>query len=306
VDQGYGGGGDFSNPVANPPIVSDPAYDNYSSQHASADYDQGDNEAQKFTLSLNVSVNKSGVIALIFTASVIVLISAARACAGMDHCPYGDSSVNYAIAVGVISMAISGIHMLATYYQPGLAAQYASFVSIFLLLWWGLGAAIMTFHEPFPGVGNGYFASWLGFIMSGSFASQTVNFIGSRTGGIRAASLDRAIVFFILLASGVEIVAASVLCDDSDCTNEYAFAVASGVVSACICLIYLLAGGALPINMAAGFFGVWWLISTGVLTFDSGDVFGDVGNGYFAVWSCFFASVYFCYYVFVGGMAPST
>jgi len=302
----------FSNPVASQQIGTntypDASYDNYSSQSHPADGGQliGDDD-KKFTLSLRVSVDKNGTVALIFAASLIVLISGARACAGVkEECEHDDGSVNYAIAVGTVSMIITGILILSSKYQPALASNYAPYVSMFLLLWWGFGASIMTFSHPFPNTGNGYFASWLGFVMSGSFASQSVDALANRTTNIQDAALDRATVFLVFISSVVVIVAAAVLCDQQDsCDNDYAFAVASGVLSACVCLTYLLAGGALPIKFAAGFLGCWWLISTGVLTFDSGDPFGFVGNGYFAVWSCFIGSFYLCYHVFLGGMNAS-
>jgi len=297
--------GEFSNPVANQHIGTDTSYDNYSSP-PQADGNQLLEGDRKFTLSLKVSVDKNGTVALIFAASLIVLISAARACEGVNNCSKDDGLVNYAIAVGVVSMILSGILILASKYQPALATNYAHYVSIFLLLWWGLGASIMTFNDPFPEVGNGYFASWLGFVMSGSFASQTVDSLANRTSNLQPAALDRAIVFLIFMASVVVIVAAAVLCDRmNSCNNDYAFAVASGVLSALVCIIYLLARGSLPINLTAGFLGCWWMISTGVLTFDEGDPFGGVGNGYFAVWCCFLGSFYFCYHVFLGGMAAS-
>jgi len=301
----YANQAEFSNPIAH---VDPLGYDNYPSYPNQEDHGglvgHGEVDQRKFTLKLSVSVDKTGSVALIFAASIIVLVSAARACAGKKVCEYGDASINYAIAVGVVSMIISGGYILATKYRSSFATSFAPYVSIFLLIWWGFGATITTFNEPFWNVGNGYFASWLGFTMSGSFASQTVEKLSSRTTGIQALSLDRAVVFFVLMASAIEIVAAAVLCNNNnDCNNDNAFAVACGVLSACVCLIYLLARGALPLNMAAGFLGIWWMISTGVLTFDEGDTFGFVGNGYFAIWCCFLASFYLCYHVFLGGMS---
>merc|ERR1719419_1338427 len=103
-------------------------------------------------------------------------------------------------------MVLSGGHMLASKYQPALASNFGSYVSLFLIIWWGFGAGFMTFKEPFQTVGNGYFASWLGFIMSGSFASQSVDWLSNRTSGMQAVAVDRGIVFLILMASIIEVV----------------------------------------------------------------------------------------------------
>jgi len=306
-EQDYTGEGEFTNPVPRGQSTGADTYDNYSSPNHQGDGGQliGDDN-RKFTVALSVSVDKNGTVALIFAASLIVLISAARSCYGVENCEHDDGSINYAIAVGTVSMIISGLLMLATKYKPALVTNYSHYASIFLLLWWGIGASFMTFNHPFPEVGNGYFASWLGFTMSGSFASQTVDAVANRTSSMQPGALDRAIVFLIFIASIVVIIAGAVLCDDRDsCDNDFAFAVASGVLSACVCLIYLLARGAVPIQLAAGFLGAWWLVSTGVLTFDEDDPFGAVGNGYFAVWGCFLSSFYFVYHVFVGGMSAS-
>jgi len=306
--QGYGTP-IFTNPVANSGLSG--SYDNNSAYPQQKGDDPYEHSVDglltgggQFTVSLSVSVDETDAIGLIFAASLVVLISAARICTDLDVCPYDDIFVDYAVAVGAVSMVISGLYILLLTYKPGLSTSNGHFVSMFLLIWWGIGAGILTFNKPFLNVGNGYFACWLGFAMSGSFATQTIKYFSNGTRSIRTLEQDRRTVFFILITSFIEIVAAYFLCDNRpDCNNEYAFAIASGVLSACVCLIYFVAGGALPTNYVAGFLLLWWMVSIGILTVDVGDPFGNVGNGYFAVWFCFLESVYLCYNVFLAGNA---
>merc|ERR1719193_1805241 len=87
----YANQADFSNPVAHVDAnaYENPAQPNQESHGQLIEYvDQ-----KKFTLKLRVSVDKAGSVALIFAASIIVLISAARSCAGKDVCTYSDASI---------------------------------------------------------------------------------------------------------------------------------------------------------------------------------------------------------------------
>jgi len=294
----------YNSPVAETEMgVSDVvSYDNYPCYPDEADDEQLLADNRKFSRS-RASIGKPDSVALIFAASLIVVISAARVCE-LENCSHSKKcSVNYAVAVGAVSMVVSGVFILVYKYNSVLASTYAQFVSGFLLIWWGFGTGIMTFTEPFGDgdeLGNGYFASWLGFAMSGSYAWQTVDCISRRRDCTRTPVVSRAAVFFILMGSVIEIIAASIVCSKQTvCSNDYAFAVVSGVLSACVCLLHLLGDGKLPVYVLAGFLGFWWIVSTGVLTLDVDDPFGDAGNGYFAVWSCFLGSFYLCYHVFL-------
>jgi len=304
VHQGYGTSV-FTNPVVN--FSAGGSYDKYPAHSQQQKDDSNKNnviglpfESRPFTVSVYLSVDETDAIGLIFASSMIVLISAARICSHLDVCLYDNRFVYYAVAVGAVSMVISGFCILLLIFKPALASSYGHFVAIFLLIWWGIGASILTFNEPFLIVGNGYFGCWLGFATSASFAMQTVNYFSYSAGSIKTLEQDRRTVFFILIVSLIEIVAAYFLCDSRpDCSGGYAFAIVSGVLSACVCLIFLIAGGGLPIIYVAGFLLFWWMVAVAVLTLNVGDPFGNVGNGYFAVWCCFLESLYLCYNVFV-------
>eukprot|EP00298_Acanthocystis_sp_HF-20_P012972 c20144_g3_i1.p1 GENE.c20144_g3_i1~~c20144_g3_i1.p1 ORF type:complete len:298 (+),score=118.02 c20144_g3_i1:23-895(+) len=103
----------------------------------------------------------------------------------------------------------------------------------------------------------------------------------------------------ITICSGVVLVAAGRICDASkNCQNELAFAVAVGVLGSITGAI-LIALERLPSNKFFGllkqifavFSAVLWTIGACVSTFRS--PFTATGNGYFASWVAFAASLYY-------------
>jgi len=249
-----------------------------------------------------LSLDETNTLEVIFAASLVVLISAARVCYYEDDCPYDGRLIIFAEVVGGLSMFIILVHFYMVKYKPTVAAVYSRFICISMLIWWGFGACIMTFNTPFSTAGNGYFASWLAFVMSAYSVLQSVDYVSIHTGIVQTVSKDKLLVFAVFMLSGIELVATLVLCNyDETWINDYGFALASGAYSACVCVLYLCVYRPFLTKVIAVSLGLLWMVAAGILTLDEIDLFGKVSNGYFAVWGCVAASLCLCHDVFGSG-----
>lgn len=116
----------------------------------------------------------SSAIPLVFGASLIYVIAASIVCDD-NNCR---SYYGYAVAVGVVSLIITLLMLILRFTKRDSMAEKAHrFVSLFLCLWWLIGAAIGTFKSPFTEVGNGYFAAWAAFLFSTVYAYESNTFI---------------------------------------------------------------------------------------------------------------------------------
>jgi len=170
---------------------------------------------------------------------------------------------------------------------------YAHYFAMFFLVWWTFGTGIITFDNPYTIASNGYLSSWVAWCMSFYFCSKTVGAVGSAYSEAVGSETQRSAIGVIIMASIIELIAGSVLCDkDNECEKEVAFSVAAGVISLVICMLYLISGDNFPLMYASLFLFIWWTISTGVLTFGTRAPFYLVGNGYISTWICFITSLY--------------
>lgn len=78
----------------------------------------------------------------------------------------GDPYKAYALSVSVISLALCLIIQTGEFVRPGFLDRFEKGVSLFLFLWWGIGAGIITFKSPFIRTSNGYFSAWAGFLFA--------------------------------------------------------------------------------------------------------------------------------------------
>jgi len=107
---------------------------------------------------------------------LLVLASAVVIGASIDHCEPSSQCTSFnafAVALGTISLVISFILLI---FAPMVSPRTLRFLAYFLLLWWMVGAAVVTFptNAPFVEAGNGYFASFVGVFASGSFVLTMV------------------------------------------------------------------------------------------------------------------------------------
>jgi len=106
------------------------------------------------------------------------------------------------------------------------------------------------------------------------------------------------VLFILAVASFVEFVSAAQQCNQQarTCTRTYAFAVAIGIVTTALSVLLFIVGctRAGTKNIFNQIFSVLmlilWSAGAGIMTFN--DPFTTVGNGYFASWLSFWASVY--------------
>ncbi|KAG5185433.1 hypothetical protein JKP88DRAFT_236875 [Tribonema minus] len=104
---------------------------------------------------------------LLFAASLVYVIAASIQCT--HHTCTG--SRGYAIVVGVVSLFITTLLIvIRAIKQAAMVDKMHKFISLFLFVWWGVGAAVGTFNGPFTDVGNGYFAAWAAFLFSTQYA----------------------------------------------------------------------------------------------------------------------------------------
>jgi hypothetical protein len=171
--------------------------------------------------------------------------------------------------------------------------QVKPFLACFLALWWTIGAFVLTF-QLYKFTGNGYFACWVGAITSILWACECNSSLKKHAETLQS-KFDTTPISMLILCSVVELVAASIQCDEHGrhCVDEVAYAVAVGVVSLLFCILSLV----LPQfnNIFSICLLVWWIPGVYVLTFSSySGAFTTTGNGYFSTWGALlFAAGFF-------------
>jgi len=247
----------------------------------------------------------------ILVASCIELAQAAENCqTDGNKC---DDEDGYAVAVGVISLFVCLCYLALLYFQPAAIVGYSQYISIFLVLWWGVGTVVLTFDAPFKYTGNGYFACWGATLLSIYYCQMTVGrfkMLGDRISQAIAGDTQKKLLTLIMFLSFVEAFAALVLWDDLDETEtsdskkqsaQETWAFSAGIISGGIAALYMLLGIFLPgkldemnfVKYFSWFLVAWWMFGAGVATFDA--PFPATGNGYFCSWGAFLCSCYLFY-----------
>eukprot|EP00468_Gymnochlora_sp_CCMP2014_P006619 CAMPEP_0167757156 /NCGR_PEP_ID=MMETSP0110_2-20121227/9772_1 /TAXON_ID=629695 /ORGANISM="Gymnochlora sp., Strain CCMP2014" /LENGTH=333 /DNA_ID=CAMNT_0007643321 /DNA_START=48 /DNA_END=1049 /DNA_ORIENTATION=- len=113
------------------------------------------------------------VLLVILIASIVEVFAAANACANSSCTKY----FGWAVACGTISAVYIAVLLLL----PTYTTRFLYVFSTLLFIWWCIGAASMTYDQPFPSTGNGYFACWVAVL--GSFYLMYFALFGSAEEG---------------------------------------------------------------------------------------------------------------------------
>ncbi len=239
--------------------------------------------------------------AVIAVGSLAELVAAGKVCSQTGDCTKQNG---YAVAVGVISLTTALGYLFMLRSQPGTLLGMNGIIGVVQGLFWTAAVGVLTFDRPFTFTGNGYFASWICFLAAMHFmysSSAPVRSFVARMGESQFSTWFRKMELLIFLLSVAEIFAAAYVCSEiEECDKNYGFAVAVGTVSAAVVGVMLLAQSAVNANMPffAGGLAIWWLVGTGVLTYNQ--PFSYTGNGYFACWGALSASIYLAYFSVLG------
>ena len=227
--------------------------------------------------------------------------------AGLSATP---DNANYGVAVSTVSLIFTLLFVALAKYKPGtlssfalplprnqgtLSAQQVFFG--FLLLWWGPGACVLTFHGPYRTTSNPYFACWAALFASTMLCADafTKMKVGLQT--IRGASESGSHLREMagLFVASVTLFFASVDFGDHS-TGKYGISLGVISTAASLATPYLIdtkkIGPPARKIIAASLF-VLWVAAVTVLTFDS--PFTATGNGYFACWGGTVCATLFAY-----------
>lgn len=236
----------------------------------------------------------------ILIASVFEFIAAARVCDQLKDAGLKcESEEAWAVACGVVSSVVVAILLVIKMRKPDQVERINKIAAPCLFIWWLFGVGACTFYSPFKQTGNGYFASWIGFLASIKLVIVSQPRLRALT-AVGQAKIDEAQaetqwILIVLLGTIIECIDALVECFKKDnCKGEYGWAISVGIISAFLCLVFLVFGKRMSPQVVKGFsilLLLLWSFGTGVLTFDK--PFTTTGNGYFGCWFAMIGSLLF-------------
>jgi hypothetical protein len=219
-------------------------------------------------------------------AAALCMIQALSDCEKWNTCKdrYG-----YAVATGVVSLFFTMVYLLVDKLNK-MPAGVLRWLSLLLLAWWICAVLVLTGgNGPFHDTGNGYFATWVGFICAALLAHTCHERVRSVVARVRNSGPD--VNLALGVCSAVVIWQAGILCADKPCQRYTVWAIIWGAVSLAFSLIFIFfpIQNILVNKIIALFFMGWWVAGAGIFTFYG--PFMITGNGYFGSWGACMASI---------------
>jgi hypothetical protein len=199
----------------------------------------------------------------------------------------------YSLAVGATNIGIGGLFVLMSAWKPDFFTResyggmtYMTLLTLFILLWNGVGAFLITFIDPYTtlSTANGYFSAWSGFLVSLYAFNKSSD--GVKISFLKGATTNLLVQFVAQLA----IVLGSIKPVEQSRKNAMYGIIAAGVLAALalVLMFWKPQRRMVHIIIHLGFLCVN-IASAGLLTFDGW--VNAAGNVYFAIYIAVFFSV---------------
>lgn len=238
-----------------------------------------------------------GLLILLLAASIFYLTAAGIVCDDNGRQNSCTSAEAYAVAVGAVSLFVV-LALLVLDIVKGVKDIIHQISSVFLFIWWLIGACYGTFDSPFfspGGNANGYFSAWLGLCCATYYMFSSVSQVKKNVDKIFQSSLSN--IGMVFGAQLIYTVAAAILVDNWQGNDTYSnYALAAGVIGVFITLFMIL----LKVvddkkfgkfgSFLSAFLLLWWIIAFGITTFKG--PFTGLSNGYFAAWASLIATAW--------------
>ena len=204
---------------------------------------------------------------------------------------------SYAVALSVISLAFTLIFLLTAKYHsnfqsvsinlPTGATSLPQLYSGFMVLWWGIGTGLLTFHKPYTYTGNAYFACWACLIAALLMSVNTFNRVKhvweTINGEVASSSASKSLLLLALAALTLIFASADYVKD----SGQGVWGLCCGLFTLFFILVFAWLrkngkGGPAALKLISLVLFIMWAVAAGILTFDY--PFVPTGNGFFACW----------------------
>jgi len=239
-----------------------------------------------------------------FVAGIVILADAAFFTA------HENSMWGYALAVGIVATAASVAAAMLYNTTDGNKPLFKvkdtevnlnSMLTVFLFIWWGVAAGILTIENPYTNPGNGYFATWVGFGCSIIGVGVTMARVKETKSTGLASLIAFGIAAIVLLIDICPLISKGSSNNSNLAPNIFSLVVAILSILWVHVVLFMRHKGR-PLGVAGQavyvYFFILWTIQASWCTFAG--PFKTTGNGYFASWSGVLSSIFLA----IGALFP--